>query len=130
MDNQLTAGERAVVSSFRSREEADSAAKKLRALGIDSGAISIAELAATPEDSQVQMRHPVTGNIPSLSSLVSDTATSSRDTSVLQAASPVNSGMADGWGMVNGFNWCLTVVAPEALVERVVKVVKDGGGFT
>ncbi|MCY0876426.1 MAG: hypothetical protein OWT28_09185 [Firmicutes bacterium] len=130
MDNQLRQGERAVLSSFRSREEADSAVKKLLALGIDHGSMSVTEVAPQPEAPRTHLLNPITGDIPSLASLVSEEQIHSRDASILQAATPIQSGMADGRDMVDGFNWCLTVVAPESLVERVVKVVKDGGGFT
>jgi hypothetical protein len=94
-----------VLSSFRSREEAKGAMKKILTLGIGQDAVQVAALAG-------------------------DESANSRDASVLRAADPVNSGMADGKGMVTGYNWLLTVIAPENLVERVVRIVKENGGFT
>lgn len=120
--------ERAVLSSFRSREEAEGAAKKLRALGVTD--MNIRSFSGAPSAEKDHMINPVTGDFESLASLSGDAILSSRDAGILQAASPINSGMADGDGMVTGFNWGLTVVAKEALVERVVRVIKDAGGFT
>lgn len=130
MDYRLNAGERSVLSSFRSLEEAEMARRKICSLGIEEECVSVAQVASGPHGESQQHWPPIPGAGAGLASLVSDTAVGWPDTSILQAANPVNSGMADGWGTVTGYNWCLTVVTPEALVERVVRVIKDGGGYT
>ena len=120
--------ERAILSSFRSQEEAQGAAKKVQSLGIKD--VKINSFSAAPDRQKNLLMNPITGNFESLAWLSGDTNVGSRDSGILQAASPINSGMSDGQDMITGYNWGLTVVSPEGLVERVVKVIKDAGGFT
>ena len=124
----LPKGERAVLSSFRTREAAEGAARKIRALGLQD--LSINTFSTLPRDYGQGNNYPISGNITSLASLVEDVAVSSRDAGVLLAADPVNSGMSDGAGLITGYNWGLTVVSPEPLVDRVVAIIKDAGGYT
>lgn len=124
----LDKGERAVLSSFRSREAAERAAHKIRSLGLQD--LSINTFSTLAMDYRYGNNYPISGNITSLSGLVEDADISSHDAGVLLAADPVNSGMSDGEGFVTGYNWGLTVVSPDALVDRVVAIIKAAGGFT
>lgn len=105
--------------------------KKIMALGIGRDAVRVDAMDGTPfEQMKGWVTNPAAGRFPGLAQLVGDKAMTSRDAGVLEAADPVNSGMTDGKGMVTGFDWLLTVVAPENLVERVVRIVKESGGYT
>ncbi|PWI57926.1 hypothetical protein [Sulfoacidibacillus thermotolerans] len=118
---------RAVLSSFRSREEAEGAAKKIHSLGIRDVAIN--EITEGPFEGE-EIRNPLSGDIPSLAILTGNTRSTSLNQRIAKAADPVSSGMADGFGIVTGYNWGLTVVAPENLVDRVVHIIKSAGGYT
>ena len=124
----LDKGERAVLSSFRSREAAEGAARKIRSLGLQD--LSINSFSTLAMDYGYGNNYPISGNITSLAGLVEDADLSSHDDGILLAADPVNSGMTDGEGVVTGYNWGLTVVSPDALVDRVVAIIKAAGGFT
>lgn len=120
--------ERTVLASFYSLAEASKAADKVHAVGIEVAQVD--ELHAYPGSAPERDTFPISGDIPSLASLTLNTEVSSRDTGILLSADPAASGMSDGQGNVTGRNYLLTVVCPEAQVEQVVQIIKDGNGYT
>jgi hypothetical protein len=121
-------GERTVLASFYSLPEANHAADKVHALGVEVAQVD--ELHAYGGDIPQRRAFPISGDIPSLASLTLNTEVSSRDAGVLLAADPSASGMSDGQGNITGRNYLLTVVCPEKQVEPVVQIIKDCNGYT
>lgn len=120
--------ERTILSSFYSEAEAQQAADKIRNLGID--VVQIDELHAYTGFNPERRVYPISGDIPSLSSLTLHVDVASRDAGVLLAADPCASGMSDGQDNVTGRNFLLTVVCAEEKVEEAVQIIKACNGYT
>ena len=124
-------GERSILSSFLTEEDAQTAAKKVKALGIEVAKVDPLNQFAGPEPNINSF--PITGNISSLASLTLDVSPSSRDAGVLLAAGPSASGMSDGDDPrddMTGRNYLLTVVCDDRLVDEAVSVIKECNGYT
>ncbi|MBX5435802.1 MAG: hypothetical protein IRZ33_01140 [Alicyclobacillaceae bacterium] len=120
--------ERTVLASFHSEADASRAAEQIRALGIPVAQVD--ELHAYGGEPPERHAFIISGQFPGLASITLSHTPDSRDAGVLLAADPSASGMSDGEDNVTGRNWLLTVVCPEHLVEDVVRLIKDCGGYT
>ncbi|GMA50776.1 hypothetical protein GCM10025857_21330 [Alicyclobacillus contaminans] len=121
--------ERTILASFYSGAEAQKAADHIQAMGVET--VQVDQLHAlggwTPPDRRY---HPITGDVPSLSTLTLNTEPRTRDAGVLLAVDPAASGMSDGQGNITGRNFLLTVVCPEPLVDKAVEVIRTCNGYT
>jgi hypothetical protein len=120
--------ERTILSSFYSEAEANQAAQQIRDLGVEVAKVD--QLRAYSGPIPERRAFPISGHIPSLSSLTLNTEVSSRDWGILLAADPAASGMTDGQDNITGRNFLLTVVCPEDRVEECVRVIKECNGYT
>ncbi|MCL6637899.1 MAG: hypothetical protein K6T26_08120 [Alicyclobacillus sp.] len=120
--------ERTILSSFLSEADAQQAAERIQALGVN--VTQVDELHAFSGSPPPRRAFPISGKIAGLSSLTLNTVPLSRDASILLAADPSASGMADGADRVTGRNWLLTVVCPEELVDQAVAIIRESGGYT
>ena len=120
--------ERSVLSSFRSASEARKAAELIKQLGVEVAQID--ELHAFGGYHHDRESYLISGQIPSLASATLNVDPSSKDASVMLAADPSASGMADQTDQMAEHNFLLTVVCPSELVEQVVQIIKSSGGYT
>lgn len=124
-------GERSILSSFLSEEDANRAAEQVQGLGIDVVQVApLHALAVSGGDEPKRKAFPITGRIPSLASLTLHTTPDSRDAGVLLGANPIASGMSDGEDVVTGRNYLLTVVCDDSLVDTAVNIIKACNGYT
>jgi hypothetical protein len=120
--------ERTILASFYSEAEADRAAQKIHDLGVEVAQVD--QLRAFAGPMPARKAFPISGQIPSLSSLTLNTEVPSRDWGVLLAVDPSASGMADGQDNITGRNYLLTVICPEDKVEECVRIIKECNGYT
>ena len=118
--------ERNILAGFQTVEAAEKAANSLRQAGFDT--IQIAHIGQYPGDGIEQITNPVTGEIPSLAALTeAGDFPTGRDASVLAAAGPDASGMADR-GDVGLGNILLTAVVLENRGDEAVQIIRSHGG--
>jgi hypothetical protein len=126
--------EQAILSWFKTRQEAEKAVDQLKSIGVE--AYQIAETSAYPNLDQTEhWTNPITGHIPSLSTLTFGFTPNSRDAAILLGASADASGMSDGRDegggeSLAGYNYLLTIVVDSSIVEQCVDTIKKGGGWT
>jgi len=120
--------ERTVLASFYSEPEAQQAASQIHAMGVEVAQID--ELHAYGGVTPNRRFYPISGDIPSLAELSLNAQVLSKDASVLLAADPAASGMADGRSNITGRNYLLTVICPEPLVDKAVQVIRTANGYT
>lgn len=121
-------GERTILASFYSREEALQAAESVRALGIEVAQVD--ELDGYGGNPQPRDSFVISGEIESLSSLTLGSDPSSRDVGVLLSADPAASGMSGEVDPMLGRNYLLTVVCDNHRVDAAVDVIKENNGYT
>jgi hypothetical protein len=122
--------ERTVLASFISEHDASEAARQIRRMGVETTQIDQLRTGGAP--SMDGRPIPIAGKIESLAALTLNTS-ASRDAAVLLSADPSASGMADRAESpsINGErNYLLTVICPEAQVDKVVQVIKENNGYT
>lgn len=119
--------EKNILAYFKSPEEAEGAAAKLKALR--ASALQIDRISPHPGEGIDEIMNPITGNITSLATLTQGADISSRDAGILLAADPVSSGMSDGGGhFVTGRDILLTAVVDESVHEQALRVIEESGG--
>ncbi len=120
--------ERNILAGFQTMEAAEKAAEKLRNAGFD--IVQIDTIGQFPGDGMKEITNPVTGDFPSLAKLTSagDFPTG-RDASVLAAASPNASGMADRDNDNLNSNILLTAVVPEERGDEATEMIRSCGGL-
>lgn len=121
-------GERSILSSFLTEDDAQTAAQKVKDLGIEVAKVDPLRTLGPDIHS-----FPITGNLPSLASLTLDVSPSSHEDGVLLAADPSASGMSDGDDTRDDMarrNYLLTVVCDDSLVDEAVSVIKACKGYT
>ncbi len=120
--------ERTILASFYSEAEANKAAQQIHDQGVEVAQVD--QLRAYAGPMPARRAFPISGHIPSLSSLTLNTEVSSRDWGILLAVDPAASGMSDGQDNITGRNFLLTVVCPEDKVEDCVRIIKECNGYT
>lgn len=119
--------EKNILAFFKSPEEADAVASKLKALRVID--VSVDRFGKYPGEGVEKIMNPITGNVPSLGSLTLDADFSTKSASILAAADVTASGMSDGGqDEISGRDILLTVVVQEQEFEKAREVIQDGGG--
>lgn len=119
--------ERNILAGFFSEEEANKASDQLKQLGFS--IVQVDHISLYPGEGVEQVMNPISGEIPSLGSLtLGADFPSGRDASVLAAADPSASGMADGAHEGVGRNILLTAVVPEDRADEALSVIRSCGG--
>lgn len=119
--------ERNILAGFRSVDDATKAADQLRQAGIST--VQIDTVGQFPGDGVEKILNPITGEVPSLGSLtLAGDFPNGRDASVLAAASPDASGMADRGEDNLQANTLLTAVVPEERGDEATEIVRSYGG--
>ncbi|WP_166238383.1 hypothetical protein [Paenibacillus turpanensis] len=118
-----------ILAYFKSPEEAEGAAAKLKALrAID---VSIDRFSRYPGDGIEQNMNPITSNFGSLGSITMDADYTNKSAGILSAADVSASGMSDGGqGGPTGRDILLTAVVPEDVHHQALRVVEEAGGAT
>lgn len=120
-------GEKNILAYFRSPDEAEAMASRLKSLRVAD--MSIDRFSRYPGEGVEGPVSPVTGNVVSLAGLTMDTSISTRDTGVLMSADPSASGMSHGGqGGPTGRNILLTVVIDESQYEQAMRLIEEAGG--
>jgi hypothetical protein len=118
--------ERNILAGFKTIEAAEKAAQSLRQAGFET--IQIAHIGQYPGDGLEEITNPITSDFPSLATLTqAGDFPNGRDASVLAAAGPDASGMADR-GVENIGNILLTAVVPEERGDEAVQIIESFGG--
>ncbi|MBO8165109.1 MAG: hypothetical protein H0Z34_15610 [Brevibacillus sp.] len=118
--------ERNILAGFQSADNANKAAEQLRQAGFETVQVEIID--RYPGEGVEQVINPISGKIPSLGNLTLDADfPSGRDASVLAAADPSASGMADGGQDRNG-SVLLTAVVPEERGDEAAEIIRSFGG--
>jgi hypothetical protein len=119
--------EKNILAYFKTPEEAEGIASKLKALrAID---ISIDRISEYPGEGVERTMNPITGDIESLGDLTLNADFSNKSAAILAAADVDASGMSDGGqGGPSGRDILLTAVVEEQIFDKALKLVKDGGG--
>ncbi|MDO7905478.1 hypothetical protein Q5741_03510 [Paenibacillus sp. JX-17] len=117
-----------ILAYFKSPEEAEAAAMKLKALRVID--MSIDRFSRYPGGSISYGIPVISGNISSLAALTQNGAFSSAIDGILAAADPAASGMSDGGqGGPTGRDILLTVVVNQDVHERALAIVEQCGGM-
>lgn len=120
--------ERNILSGFHTEEEAAKAADALRQAGFST--IQIDRVGQFPGDGNESIMNPISGQIPSLGSMtLAGDFPNGRDASVLAAASPDASGMADRGDDNLNRNILLTAVVPEERGDEATQIITSCGGM-
>lgn len=122
----ITLKERNILAGFFTEDDANKAAEQLKKKGFST--VQVDHIGLYPGDGVDQIMNPISGEIPSLGSLTLAGDFSSKDASVLAAAAPSASGMADGAHEGVGRNIMLTAVVPEERGDEATKIIRACGG--
>jgi hypothetical protein len=121
--------EKNILAYFKSREDAEGAAAKLRALRVEE--ISIDRFSRYPGEGVDRIMNPVTGGFASLGNLTLDADFSNKSAAILSAADVSASGMSvGGQGGPTGFDVLLTAVVDDQVHHQALQVVKEAGAKT
>jgi hypothetical protein len=120
--------ERNILSGFRTMEDAEKAANLLRQSGFET--VQVDMIGQFPGDGVERILNPISGDFPSLGNItLAADFPNSRDASVLAAASPDASGMADRGDDNLHANVLLTAVVPEDRGDEATNIIRDCGGM-
>ncbi|MNC55503.1 hypothetical protein D3C75_1050390 [compost metagenome] len=120
--------EKNVLAYFKTRDEAQEALVKLKALRVEDARID--HVTKYPQENHEIQINPSTGNVTSLAELTQEADTSSRDAGILIAADPAASGMSSGGsGGVTGRDILLTAIVDESIHHQVLHLVEQAGGM-
>ncbi|PYI51840.1 hypothetical protein [Paenibacillus flagellatus] len=121
--------EKNVLAYFKSREDAEGAAAKLKALRIED--MRIDEVGRFPGEGIDHVENPVNADFPSLGYLTLGGDFTDRNAGILAAADVSASGMSAGGGEDDtmGRNFLLTAVMSEDVHHQALRVVQESGGL-
>lgn len=120
--------ERNILSGFHSEEDASKAADALRQAGFS--IVQVDRVGQFPGDGNESIMNPISGEIPSLGSMtLAGDFPSGRDASILAAASPDASGMADRGDDNLNRSVLLTAVVPEERGDEATQIITSLGGM-
>lgn len=121
--------EKNVLAYFKSREEAEGAASKLKALRIEE--MRIDEVGRFPGDGIDHIENPIQSDFSGLGYLTLGGDFSDRNAGILAAADVSASGMSAGGGEDDtmGRNYLLTAVMKEEVHHQALRVVQECGGM-
>lgn len=116
--------ERSILAYFKSPEEAEGVARKLRALRVIE--ISIDRFSKYGGPGYSSGINPVTGNVARMDSMTAG----STFTGILMAADSSASGMSHGGdGGPTGRNILLTVIVDSGSYEQALRLIEEAGGL-
>ncbi|MGE5701941.1 MAG: hypothetical protein ACM32O_05390 [Clostridia bacterium] len=119
--------ERNILAGFYTEEDATKAARLLKEAGFST--VQVDRIGDYPGEGVEGITNLISGEIPSLGSITLGAAfPSGRDASVLAAASPSASGMADGNPFEQDRSVLLTAVVPESRGDEAVAMIRSCGG--
>ncbi|RKN78969.1 hypothetical protein [Paenibacillus ginsengarvi] len=120
--------EKQILAYFKSREEAEGAAAKLKSLRIED--MRVDEIGRFPGEGSDRIENPVNADFSGLGYLTLGGDFPDRDAAVLAAADASASGMAvSGEDDTMGRNYLLTAVMDEDVHHQALRVVEQGGGL-
>jgi len=120
--------ERNILAGFKTEEAAVRAGDKLRQAGFD--IVQIDRIGQFPGDGVENILNPITGEIPSLAKMTTaGDFPSGRDASILAAANPDASGMADRGDDNLEASILLTAVVPEERGDEATDIIRACGGM-
>ncbi|MED4583518.1 hypothetical protein [Brevibacillus choshinensis] len=120
--------ERNILSGFHTEEDASKAADALRQAGFS--IVQIDRVGQFPGDGNESIMNPISGEIPSLGSMtLAGDFPNGRDASILAAASPDASGMADRGDDNLNRSVLLTAVVPEERGDEATQIITSLGGM-
>ena len=121
--------EKNILASFHSPEQAEGAARKLRALR--AADVKVERISAAPGAGMYHSGIPVTGDFASLANLALGAEAAGRDEGVLLSAHPDASGMSGGGGgdMTAGRDVLLAAVVNEEVHRQALRVIEEAGGL-
>ncbi|MDF2684356.1 MAG: hypothetical protein K0R47_5546 [Brevibacillus sp.] len=120
--------ERNILSGFHSEEDASKAADALRQAGFS--IVQIDRVGQFPGDGNESIMNPISGEIPSLGSMtLAGDFPNGRDASILAAANPDASGMADRGDDNLNRSVLLTAVVPEERGDEATQIITSLGGM-
>ncbi|RAP26248.1 hypothetical protein EEL32_17805 [Brevibacillus laterosporus] len=117
-----------VLAGFSSLQNAQQAADELRQLGCST--VQIDEVSSYPGKGVDKIMNAITGEIPSLGSLtLSGDFPTGPDASVLAAADPSASGMADRGAEASMPGLVLTCLVDDAISSKATQIIQSYGGL-
>lgn len=120
--------QRNILAGFHTEEDASKAAEALRSAGFS--IVQIDRIGQFPGDGNESIMNPISGEIPSLGSMtLAADFPSGRDASILAAANPDASGMADRGDDNLNRNVLLTAVVPEERGDQATSIITSCGGM-
>lgn len=121
--------EKNILAYFKSREEAEGAAAKLKALRVED--MRVDEVGRFPGDGIDHVENPINADFPSLGYLTLGGDFADRNAGILAAADVSASGMSAGGGEDDtmGRNYLLTAVVNEDVHHQALRVVRECGGL-
>ncbi|KQL46879.1 hypothetical protein AN963_18490 [Brevibacillus choshinensis] len=120
--------ERNILSGFHTEEDASKAADALRQAGFS--IVQIDRVGQFPGDGNESIMNPISGEIPSLGIMtLAGDFPNGRDASILAAASPDASGMADRGDDNLNRSVLLTAVVPEERGDEATQIITSLGGM-
>jgi len=128
---QLRQGERAILASFASSNDAERATRALRQAGFRT--VQLDRISRYTPRSDAEFNNPLAGRARTqtgLSLASADLARmGERDDRTLLGADPAVSGYGLlNYGVAGGEAFLVTVVAPEAGIERALEILRQHGG--
>lgn len=120
--------EKNILAYFRSPEEAEGAAQKLRALrAID---VSVERISEVPGADAYHGGNPVSGDFTSLADLTLGAEVTGSSPGILLAADPDASGLSGGDGKTaGGRDVLLAAVVDEQVHRQAMRVIEEAGGL-
>lgn len=119
--------ERNILAYFKSPEEANEVAGKIKNLGVID--IQIDRFSKYPRGSADQLTNPLTSDTPSQATLTLG-ANDGRDTGILASADVSASGMSDGGqAPIAGRDILIAAVVDESIFDKAIQLIKEGDGL-
>jgi len=119
--------EKNILAYFKTPEEAEAAAGKLKGLQAD---LSVSQFGKYPGDGVERAMNPITGDVPGLGYLTLDADFTNQSAAILAATDVGASGMSDGGDNdITGRNILLTAVVNERSYEQALNIIRAEGGL-
>jgi hypothetical protein len=119
--------ERNILAYFKSPDEANKVAEKIKNLGVMD--VQIDRFSKYPLGSADQLMNPLTSDIPSQATLILG-ADAGRDTGILASIDVSASGMSDGGQTpITGRDILLATIVDESIFDQARQLIREGDGL-